>query len=100
MGIVAASVGREKEITIESSGRHGHRLIVSLTGGHGPDDASELVGDGDGGLVVSAGAVDLDSPGVKSVGWALADVGGAKYRASAVGEEHPDIGIATFGDAS
>lgn len=64
-----------------------------------PDDASELVGESDGGLVVTASSLDFESPGPEAVGGFHA-LGSPKNGAGAVGEEHSDIGVAALADAT
>jgi hypothetical protein len=43
------------------------RLVVAITYGEGPDDARELVGEGDGGLVVAAEMFELEGPGGEAI---------------------------------
>lgn len=62
-----------------------------------PSDARELVGESDGGLVVTASSLDLESPDPEAVGGFHA-LGSPKNRAGAVGEEHSDVGIASLAD--
>jgi hypothetical protein len=64
-----------------------------------PGDASELVGESDGGLVVTASSLDFESPGPEAVGGFHA-LGSPKNGAGAVGEEHSDIGVAALADAT
>jgi hypothetical protein len=65
----------------------------------GPSDASELVGKGDGGLVVAAETLDLQRPGAKSVG-VLFGLGSPEYGARSVREEHAEVRVASLADAT
>jgi hypothetical protein len=54
----------------------GVEVLIALP--DSPDDAGDLVGDGGGCLVVTAGGVSRESPGVKSIG-RLVSLGGVEY---------------------
>ena len=65
----------------------------------GPDDASELVGERDGGLVVAAGLFELEGPSSEAIGMGRF-LGVPEDGASAVDEEHAKVGVAALGDAA
>jgi len=67
--------------------------------GYGPEDTSELVGEGDGGTVVSAALEDGEGPGLEVVG--AFDAGsGEQDGARAVDQESAQIRIAALGDGA
>ena len=64
----------------------------------GPDDARELVGDRDGGLVVDVGALELVSPLAEAIGLLLPGV--EQNGARAVDQERAQVAVAAFRDAT
>ena len=77
----------------------GQELAVGLlTTPDRPDDASQLVGDGDGGLVVDVGLAQLVRPLAESV-W-LFGAGVEQDRAGAVDQQGPQVTVTALGDAS
>jgi hypothetical protein len=62
----------------------------------GPDDPGELVGEGGGGLVVTASVLSCESPGAESVGTAA--LGGEQDGACAVDEEGSEVDVSSLGD--
>ena len=74
-------------------------LIRALVPPNAPGDASDAVGEGDGGGVVAPCLGGADGPGLKAIG--LRDsVSGEESGASPVDEEHTEVAVAPFGDGS
>ena len=67
-------------------------------GPDGPDDARELVGDRDGGLVVDVGAFEFVSPLAEAIRLLLPGV--EQDRARAVDQERTQVTVPAFGDAT
>src|SRR2546426_6862934 len=85
---LTAVAGEKSSHVPPSSGRHLPEIDVVLP--DGPDDAGELVGEGDGGFVVPAESLEMESPGAQTVGRAPL-AGGPEDGARAVDEEHAEI---------
>jgi hypothetical protein len=64
-----------------------------------PTDASELVGESDGGLVVTSSSLDLEGPGSEPVG-GFDSLGSPENGAGTMGEEHPDMAVAALADTT
>src|SRR5207245_11020170 len=64
-----------------------------------PDDAGQLVGEGDGGLVVTAQALDLKGPGTQAIRVGPRR-GPPENGAGAVSEEHAEIDVTALADGS
>jgi hypothetical protein len=62
-----------------------------------PDDASQLVGHGGGGFVVTAAVLHIERPSEKAVSIGL-QFGSPQHGAGPVDEEHPEIDIAPLTD--
>ena len=75
----------------------GSGLEVAVVLPDGPGDAGELVGEGDGGLVVAELALEAQRPGAQAVA-VLHALGVPEDRARAVDEEHAQVGVAALGD--
>ena len=84
--------------SLTPSGRVRFGLEHAILLPYGPDDAGEFVGEADGGFVVTAPVLELECPDTERV-WLLGAVAAPEDGAGAVGEEHTQIGIATFADA-
>ena len=67
---------------------------------HRPGDAGELVGERDGGGVVAAALGEGERPLGEAVRPCRRALGVAEHGASAVGEEHAQVGIAAFADGA
>ena len=82
-----------------SGGSGGEFLLLEAGFGspHGPDDARELVGQRDGGLVVTAELLKLEGPGAQAIGSGQA-MGVAEDGAGAVDEEHAEVRVTTLAD--
>ena len=74
-------------------------LKVTLFVEDDPGKAGELVGERDGGLVVSASLLEFECPAPEAIGLLLA-LGGPEDGASTVDEERSQVGIASLGDPS
>ena len=68
---------------------------VAIFSPHGPGDAGELVGEGDGSLVVAAGAFDVECPELEAIG-SSAFLCCPEDRAGTVDKEHAEVGIPSF----
>jgi hypothetical protein len=79
--------------------RNRQRFIVTAAPPHGPGDASELVGQSDRSLVVPTPSLELQSPGTKAI-VLLGLLGVAQHRAGTVDQQHAEVGVAAFGDAT
>src|SRR3989442_1137459 len=96
--VLTAVSGESSAPSCWVSGR-GHLLIVDAVLPDSPDDASELVGEGDGGLVVAAESFDLQGPGSQAVGNGPR-LGLPEDGACAVGEEHAEVNVAALADGA
>ena len=65
----------------------------------GPGDASEFVGESDGGLVVASAGLDREGPELEGVGMVVT-FGGEQDGTSAVSQEGTQVRIAAFGDGA
>ena len=68
-----------------------------------PHDARELVGESDGGLVVTAAFLDIERPGAKPIerdGPALSAAGREQYGSGSMDEQGSQVRIALLADAS
>jgi hypothetical protein len=72
-------------------------LEVAVVFPDGPGDASELVRDGGGGLVVSDFTFEAQRPGAEAVA-VLHALGVVEDRARAMDEEQAQVGVAALGD--
>jgi len=88
-------------VTTSSAGGAGlgETLEGALIEPETPCDASEPIGERDGGLVVAAAELDAQGPALESVGL-VGPVSGEERRAGAVGEQHTEVGVASLGDAA
>src|SRR5881628_3813959 len=68
----------------------GHLPEIDIVLPDGPDDAGQLVGEGDGSLVVTAEFLEVQSPGAQTVGGG-ALLGGPENGTCAVDEEHAEV---------
>src|SRR5262245_2031119 len=66
---------------------------------HRPGDASELVGQSDGGLVAAYSSLEAECPAPEAV-VGLGVPGVTEDGASAVDEQHPQVGVAALGDSA
>jgi len=73
-------------------------LEVTLLGDDGPGDAGELVGQRDGGDVVASALLEGQRPGDEAV--RPSALGAGQHRSGPVDEEHAQVGVAAFADAS
>jgi hypothetical protein len=85
--------GRE----LEFFGVDGHLLKGDLTRPGGPSDAGEFVGEGDGGDVVTATALEFEGPAAEAIRARVA-LGMAEDGASAVSEEHAEVDVPALAD--
>ena len=81
------------------SGGEGHRHEVGLAAPNGPDDASHLVRERDGGAVVPSRLGDLQRPGAEAIGMSAA-LAAEECGASAVDEQGTEVAVAPLGDAA
>lgn len=77
----------------------GDALVARLVDGDGPGDASEFVGEGDSGAVVSAAQLEAQSPGLEAVG-VFGSCGGEQDGSGAVAEEGAQVGVTAAGDGA
>src|SRR5712691_7898090 len=87
----------ESSTDLHSRSGGGHLPEVDIVLPDGPDDAGQLVGKGDGGLVVTAQAMDLQGPGTQAVGIAPR-LGLPEDGAGAVSEKHAEVDVAALAD--
>src|SRR6266704_2174991 len=80
-----------------SGGSHLPEVDVVLP--DGPDDAGELVGEGDGGLVVTAEFLEMQGPDAQTVGGSTL-LGSPEDGACAVDEEHAKVDVAALADGT
>ena len=73
--------------------------VVGLVDGESPGDAGDLIGESDGGAVVSTALLEAKGPGLEAVGMFGAG-GGDQSGPSAMDQERTQVGVATFGDGS
>src|SRR5258705_215295 len=77
----------------------GHLPEIDIVLPDGPDDAGQLVGEGDGGLVVAAELLEMQSPGAQTVGGATL-LGGPEDGPRAVDEKHAEVDVAALADGA
>ena len=66
---------------------------------NGPDDAGHFVGHGNGGLVVTAAALDIESPEAETVGIGFG-LCSPQHGARTVDEQHSEIDVAARADSA
>src|SRR5437879_3465243 len=77
----------------------GHLPEIDVVLPNGPDDAGQLVGKCNGGLVVAAERLEVQSPGAQMVGGATL-LGGRATGASAMNEKHAEVEDAALADGA
>lgn len=75
----------------------GVEVLLSVPGG--PGDAGHLVGESDGGNVVSAPFLGLEGPGSEAIG-VLASLGVTEDGAGSVNEQHAEVDVSAFVNVS
>ena len=76
---------------------HGEKVTSVLP--HGPTGAGEFVCERDGGNVVATSFFELQCPGTQAV-WRVESFGMTEHGSGAVDEEHSQVSVAAFGDAT
>jgi len=97
--VLDAVLGKRVRNFSQRSGSDRYLLEDLLLLPDDPSDASEFVGHGDGSFVVPSEALYLKSPGTESVG-VLLGLGGPEDGSSTMDEEHAQIGVSAFADAT
>ena len=92
------SVSFKGPLSVGGSGGGLELGVGLLAAPDSPDDASRLVGHGDGGLVLDVGFGEVVSPGAEAV-W-LSGLGVVEDGAGAVDEEGAEVAVTALGDAA
>ena len=92
-----AVAGENSSVSLPRSGGHLPEVDVVLP--DSPDNAGQLVGEGDGGFVVTAEFLEMQGPDAQTV-WGGALLGGPEDGACAVDEEHAQVDVAALADGA
>src|SRR5262245_14680555 len=94
-----AAVSGESSLIPPCESGSGHLLEIDVVLPDGPDDAGELVGEGDSSLVVAAERLEMESPGAQTVGGATL-AGSPENGACAMNEQHTEVDVAALADGA
>lgn len=75
------------------------RLKYATARPNGPDDTREFVGDSNRGFIVTSALFDGERPAAEPVG-VFSFLGMTQNGTGTVGEQHPQVDVALFGDSS